>query len=99
MNELKINTGRLGSDAGQVKTLKDKMEKELTSMKSEIDAMNSMWQGPAKQEFVKAFEDDRSAAAEVIRELKSLQGFETQAKDKYEKCEHQVSSLVDSIRI
>lgn len=98
-NEIKVNTNRLGSDADQVKNHISNMEKQLTSMEAGIKQLNSMWEGPAKKAFVQAFEDDRKAAMEIIKELKSLQTFEMQAKGKYEKCESQVSSLVDSIRI
>lgn len=98
-NELKINTSRLGSDADQVRHHISNMEKQINAMKSGINQLNSMWEGPAKKAFVQAFEDDRVAAVEIIKELKSLNSFENQAKSKYEKCENQVSSLVDSIRI
>lgn len=99
MNEIKINTTRLGTDAAQVLSLINNMERQLNNMKSNVDQLNGMWEGPAKQAFTQAFENDRSFAEAILKELKSLQGFETQAKDKYEKCEQQVSSLVDSIKI
>ena len=98
-NEIKVNTTRLGSDAEHVGRLITNMEKQLKNMKADIDQLNGMWEGPAKKTFVSAFENDRIAASEIIKELKSLQNFESQAKGKYEKCEHEVSSLVDSIHI
>lgn len=98
-NEIRVNTTRLGSDADNVARLIASMEKELSSMQHNIAAMNKMWKGPAKQAFQAAFENDRQAAVDVLRELKSLQTFETQAKKKYEKCEQQVASLVNSISV
>jgi WXG100 family type VII secretion target len=99
MNEIKINTARLGTDAAQVISLINDMDNRIKNMKAHIDQLNGMWDGPAKQAFVQVFEDDRAAAEDVIKELKSLHGFETQAKEKYDKCEQQVAALVDAIKI
>lgn len=98
-NEIKVSTTRLGNDAGQVDSLIRAMEKELINMKTSIDQMNQMWEGPAKKSFVQAFEDDRKASEDIIKELKSLQKFETQAKKKYEQCEKQIADIISSIRI
>lgn len=98
-NDIKINTTRLGSDADQIGNHISNMEKQINSMKSSIDQLMSTWEGSAKSAFYQAFEDDRVAAMEIIKELKSLHSLECQAKTKYENCESQVSSLVDSIKI
>lgn len=98
-NEIKVSTTRLGNDANQVSSLIRSMEKEINSMKTSVNQMNQMWTGTAKEAFVKAFNDDMNAAAGVIKELKSLQSFETQAKTKYEQCESQITGIINSIRV
>ncbi|MDO4555392.1 MAG: WXG100 family type VII secretion target [Lachnospiraceae bacterium] len=98
-NEIKVSTNRLKSDADQVNSLIQKMEQTMTSMKSNITQLGTMWEGPTKKAFMAAFESDRQAADGVLKELKAMHSFEEQAKTQYERCENQVSSLVSGIRI
>lgn len=99
MNELKVSTNRLNSDANQISSLIKAMEKELSNMKTSVNQMNQMWEGMTKEAFVKAFHDDQTAAEDVIKELKALQSFEVEAKNKYEQCEKQITALINAIRI
>jgi hypothetical protein len=48
---------------------------------------------------VTAFESDQQAAADVIKELKSFQKYEVEAKNKYEQCEKQITELLKEIRV
>lgn len=99
INEIKVNTNRLNNDANQIASLIQRMEKELNNIKSSVSQMNSMWEGMSKKAFMQAFEDDRKAAEDVIKELKSLQKFEMEAKTKYEQCENQIAGIINSIRV
>lgn len=98
-NEIKVSTTRLGNDANQVNNLIHSMEKEFNGMKANVDQLNNMWEGLSKKAFMKAFNDDIRAFEGVIKELKALQNFETQAKSKYEQCEKQIAGLIESIRV
>jgi WXG100 family type VII secretion target len=99
MNELKVSTTRLNSDADQIYSLIQSMEKELKNMKNSVNQMNQMWEGVTKKAFVTAFESDQQAAADVIKELKSFQKYEVEAKNKYEQCEKQITELLKEIRV
>jgi WXG100 family type VII secretion target len=96
---IKISTNRLGTDAEQVASLIQSIQKEMTAMKSSVQQMNSMWEGPSKEAFVQAFNQDMEDLSTLIKGLSSIQSFETQAKTKYENCEQQVEELVASIRV
>ncbi len=97
-SEIRVDTGRLKRDADSVGNLIRTMERQITDIQSEISQMNSMWIGPAKTAFQKAVSDDIRSAREVLAELKSLQSFESQAREKYDQCEQQVSALVDALK-
>lgn len=97
--EIRVTTNRLENDAEKLASLISSMETQLENMKASINQLNQMWEGNAKTAFMTAFEDDRRAAEGVLKELKSLQNYEAQAKTKYENCEKQIENLVNSIRV
>lgn len=98
-NHIKINTNRLNSDAERIAGLIQTMKKELSNMKGSVNDMNKMWEGPTKIAFMQAVNRDTQALQDLINSLESIQKYEVSAKKEYEKCESQVSQLVDSIRV
>ena len=99
INEIKVNTATLKNDADQIGQKIAAMEKQLESMHTSITQLNSMWEGPTKTAFAAVFENDRKAALQVIKELKSLNSYENMAKDKYNQCEKKIEEIVASIRV
>ncbi len=99
IKEIKVSTTRLGNDADQVGNLIRSMENELKNLKASVDQMNAMWDGPAKKAFMAAVQSDVNVAESIIKELKSFQKNETEAKKKYEQCESQIDSIINSIRV
>lgn len=97
--KFKISTSRLGKDAEQIQQLLASMERSVINMQTSVGQLNRMWEGLSKQAFVTAFSDDMKAANDVLKELKSLNSYEIDAKDNYENCEKQVADLISNMRI
>lgn len=99
INEIKVNTGKLKSDAEQVGNCIKEMEKQLEKLAATIAELNKMWEGPTKTVFTAVVENDRKAALEVVKEVKSLYDYETMAKNKYNECEKKIEDIIASIRV
>lgn len=94
-----IHTGRLGTDAEKVGRCIRNMSDEMEKMKSSVAQMDRMWDGPGSEAFKQAFETDRRMFEEIIKNLRGIHDYETNAKSEYEKCENDVSALVAEIRV
>ena len=98
MADFKVSTGRLRSDAeaieGYVKQIRGLLN-ELTSYAGEL---SSMWKGPASEAFNKAVNDDLEALTTMAANLDKIHWYGNTAKDKYERCETQVSDVVAGMR-
>lgn len=99
MDKIRINTNRLGTDAETVKSCIDKFAGEIENMKGSVTALERMWEGPSCKAFHKAFLDDMRAMETVIKNLRSIYSYDTNAKKEYETCERKVSSLIADIRV
>ncbi len=98
-DKIKINTNRLGTDAENIKRYIDNLASEAENMKSNVNALKKMWEGPGCQAFDQAFQNDMRAMDTVIKNLKSIWNYDTNAKKEYEDCERKVSSMIANIRI
>lgn len=98
-DRIKINTSRLGTDAQRVSGCIRNLSKEMENMKNSIAQLDRMWDGPGSEAFKQAFETDRRAFEEIIKNLESIHDYETNAKVQYEKCEQAVYALVAEIKV
>lgn len=99
INEIKVNTGRLKTDADQVGECIKAMEKQLENLAATIADLNKMWEGPTKMVFTSVVENDRKAALAVVKELKSVHDYEMMAKNRYNECEKKIEDIIASIRV
>ena len=98
-DKIRINTNRLGTDAESIKRYIDNLANEVENMQNSVQALKKMWEGPSCQAFYKAFQDDMHAMETVIKNLKSIWTYDTNAKKEYENCERKVSSMIADIRV
>lgn len=99
MEKIKINTGRLKSDADQVMGCIKDMKSEMAKMKESVTQLDQMWDGPSSEAFAKVFQDDMEALNTILENLDQVYHYETTAKDKYEECENKISDLISEIRV
>lgn len=99
MDKIKIDTNRLGTDAESIKYYMDNLAREIENMKGSVTALEGMWEGPGCKAFHKAFQDDMRAMETVIKNIRSIYSYDTNAKKEYESCERKVSSMIADIRV
>lgn len=99
MTKLTIETRRLQSDIESLTAHLDGMRRMGEQMMAGINGLSSMWEGEAKSAFTEQFRSDYEtlqSMAGVINDLiKSLE----YAREQYDKCEGNVASIVNAIRI
>lgn len=98
-DKIRINTNRLGTDAESIKRYIDNLANEVENMQNSVHALKNMWEGPSCQAFCKAFQDDMRTVETVIKNLKRIWTYDTNAKKEYENCERKVSSMIADIRV
>lgn len=96
---IKINTDSLGADVNELRELISNSEANLEKMYESVTALDSMWDGPANESFVSQFNSDFTVFREIIALLRDLVDDMDDAKQKYNKCEDEVYSLISSMKI
>ncbi|MBR6770718.1 MAG: WXG100 family type VII secretion target [Lachnospiraceae bacterium] len=99
VQEIEINTGLLNNDINSMQGSLDNAKKKMNSMLQELEAMNSMWSGPAYDTFVATFKSDYQTMEELCNTVGNLIECMRYARQEYENCENTVGSIVNSIRI
>lgn len=98
-DKIKVNTTRLNSDQITVELDIKKIKNEINNLKTTVNQLYGMWDGPAKEAFKQAVSDDMEAINTVIKNLEKITSFEEEAKKKYESCEKNVSGLISGMKI
>lgn len=97
VGKIKVNTSCMKADIDQMaKSIKNMSDSrsELLEKKEQLD---SMWDGPASEEFKNAFQDDLEALYVMISNMQRIFNYEKMAKECYENCENQVSGVIADI--
>lgn len=96
---LEVESGRLQSAIENMKSHLNGIRRIGSSMMSNVNALNSMWEGEAKTAFMAQFEADYetlNSMAEAIEKLiKNLE----YAREQYDACEGSVASIIQGIRV
>lgn len=98
-DRIRINTDRLGTDAGRIQGYIGNITKEMADMKQSVSALERMWEGPGQDAFHKSFWDDMTAVEAAVSSLKELLAYDVNAKTQYEQCDRKVASMIADIRV
>ncbi|MBR0373659.1 MAG: WXG100 family type VII secretion target [Mogibacterium sp.] len=96
---IKVNTKRLGTDAAEIRNNIREIEKQIASLRTHSSVLDGMWDGPSSEAFKMSFASDITALETVVSTLKAINNYEDNAKVKYDRCEQEVSALVNQIRV
>ena len=96
--DFKVSTGRLGRDAETIEGYVRQIKNSLNELISYAGELSGMWKGPASEAFNKAVNDDLEALSTMTANLDKVHGYGNTAKEKYERCEAQVSDVVSGMR-
>lgn len=96
---IEIETDQLKRDSQELFENKQHAETILNEMVQEIEELNTMWSGRANLAFRMQFNKDVELMRELLEKMKKLSECMDYASEEYVRCENEVKTLVDSIRI
>lgn len=96
---IEIETGQLKRDTQELSENRQRAETVLKEMVQEIEELNTMWSGKANRAFRIQFATDVALMQELLEKMKKLAECMEFASTEYDRCETEVRTLVDSIRI
>lgn len=99
INEIKVNTTRLGTDAEKVNDYMRKIETAVNKIEESMKRIDGKWDGDASKAFNTAMKNDIKEIKEIIKNLEEIYNYESNAKKKYEICEGKVADLVAQIKV
>lgn len=96
---IEIDTEQLKRDTQELQSNEKSAESALQEMVQEVNELNTMWSGKANQAFRTQFNKDVELMTELLEKMKRLAECMEFASTEYVKCEQEVRTLVDGIRI
>lgn len=96
---IKINTESLKSDSNKISELALSAEKQLQKIYSEVEALDSMWDGPTNEAFVKQFAQDYELFKNICSFVKAFADDMNNAAIEYDRCENSVNDAIKAIRV
>ena len=96
---IEINTETLKSDAGRMNEQLTRVRTAMNNMNSAISTLNGMWKGAANQAFTAQYASDYDNMTAVCDTVGKIISDMKSAADKYNKCDSEVKSIINSIRI
>ncbi|MBO5474620.1 MAG: WXG100 family type VII secretion target [Lachnospiraceae bacterium] len=97
--EIAVNTGTLASDIAALNQALAGVRERLDRIFTQIQELDTMWDGPANDKFKEQFAMDYINAKEMCATVQSLSECMQYAKEQYDNCENQVNGIVAAIRI
>ena len=97
--EFEINTGKLNLDVSSVRAELQAMRRAVADLRQTASALNRMWEGEAKNDFLSRYARDIAALEEAIAALERFTVLTEESVREYERCEGAVEDIVSSIRI
>lgn len=96
---IEIETDQLRRDTQELLDNKKYAEVVLNEMVQDIEELNIMWSGKANLAFRNQFAKDVRLMNELLDKMQKLAECMEFASGEYVRCENEVKSLVDSIKI
>ncbi|MCD8012058.1 MAG: WXG100 family type VII secretion target [Lachnospiraceae bacterium] len=94
---IKVNTTSLTRTKKEIRAGLAKIRSEMEGLSSDVETLNSMWDGEAHAAFVNGVTEDMSLLSEVCKDLQSIVEYEESAVSEYKKCEQEVSDRIAQI--
>ena len=96
---IEINTEQLQTDINAIREQTVRTKNGLDGMMGELEELNGMWQGRANEAFRRQTAKDREFMETMLGEMQKLAESMENARKEYIRCENEVISTVESIRI
>lgn len=96
---IEVNMQTLEQDVQEMRELLESIEKDMDGMFATVKELDTMWDGPANQEFNRQFLRDRQVMTSVCEAAEGVIDSMENAKESYRKCEASVKAEIDGIKI
>lgn len=97
--EISINTSVLQGDIDKLKESLETVRKNIAEAYMATYELDKMWDGPANITFQTAFRKDQRDMEELCNTIEKMINSMEMARTEYDKCEADVNTIIDSIRI
>lgn len=97
--EITVDTDLLKTDIDTMGDSLSQLRKLLEDVFGDIRELDTMWDGPANEEFNRQFQRDYETMKSQCDTIESMIDHYDYADKEYVKCENEVDSIVKSIRI
>ena len=98
-NKIKVNTISLDRTRRELQEKLEKIKKDIDQISENMSTLNSMWSGEAHSTFEQSVTEDIQFLQGVCENIQEIIDYESNAVKMYNKCEQQVSELIEQIRI
>lgn len=99
IKEIAVNTSTLMNDIDELQTTLASARAQLDDMFNQMAELDTMWDGPANEEFNRQFRNDYENAKNLCKTIESLLECMKFAKNQYNTCENEVNDIVSAITI
>lgn len=99
IKEIAVNTSTLTNDIDALQTVLVSARTQLDDMFNQVAELDTMWDGPANEEFNRQFGNDYENAKNLCETIESIIGCMKFARDQYITCENEVNGIVSAITI
>lgn len=99
VKELEVETTRLSSDIENLRQHLNGMRKSGSSMMELLNQLGTMWEGEAKNAFAEQFTSDYETLCNMADVLEDLIKDLEEARTRYDSCERDVGSVIETMRV
>ena len=99
VNEIEMNTSTLSGTIESLERETTRLERQINTMFQQVQELDQMWTGSAKQAFSQQFQADYQTCKDMCKELKDAVKSFQNARNEYDRCERRVDELVRQLRV
>ncbi len=98
-NYIEVNATSMDNDIREMEAAIRDIRNDMKVMFDSVVALDAMWDGPANETFVRQFMVDREAFGDLCESMDGFVESMKNARDEYRKCEGNVNSIINGIKI
>ncbi len=99
IKEITVDTAILAADVNELQEALAIVEDRLKKMFDHVTELDTMWDGPANEEFNRQFADDHENSREMCKTVQSIIDNMQYAREQYDICENEVNSIISAIGV
>lgn len=99
ISKIEMETMDLQRDIDNLYVHLNRMRQTGEKMRTEVIALNAMWEGEAKTAFTAQFEADYEKLQFMVKIIETFIKDLEFARDNYNSCENNVATIINSIRV